>query len=191
MEGMYAHLHSYRDTGYQEGGDESIKFETAFVAPGKMYFRYSAGGDTDYFCAPGVMGFPAAQPEIGMQAATRPTWMATASINGKAEKNSLELEIAGFTGISRSTAYNVPTMLFPSYAGRRFDELTNPVVAGTQRVNGVECMIVDGKESKLWIGKQNLALYKVKDKDIDNSMTVYKPELNPKISDKVFVFRQP
>jgi len=52
-----------------------------------------------------------------------PTWMADAFINGKAEQDSLELEIAGFTGVSRSIAYNIPTMLSSDAASRQSHNL--------------------------------------------------------------------
>lgn len=95
MEAMYSHLRSYRDTGVETGHESKVTLKTAFIRPGKMYFRYTDTRSTNYFCASGTMALPSALPAIGRSPDRTPTWMAQSVFNGKVERDSLELAIAG------------------------------------------------------------------------------------------------
>ncbi len=55
-EALYLRLKSYRDTGFENSSEGKITFETDFVRPGKMYFKYESRQGANYFCAPGAMG---------------------------------------------------------------------------------------------------------------------------------------
>ena len=193
MEDMYARLRSYSDTGVYTSGRTRITFKTFYKAPGKMYFEFTNGAATYYFCAGGKRGVPPPFPDLPRDKDSRkPTWLADAYINGEVERDSLELEIAGFTGVSRSTAYNIPTMLFPEAGGRRFHDQKGAQIAGKERVGSEVCYVIKGEDQTLWVGTHTFTLYKLEEPSGSRTeTTTYLPKLNPRIADGQFVFRRP
>ncbi|HWD37926.1 MAG TPA: hypothetical protein VG944_03705, partial [Fimbriimonas sp.] len=71
-------------------------------------------------------------------------------------------------------------MLFPEAAGRRLHETKNTKILGTATIGGHKCAVIDGDDVELWIGKRDLALYKLKGKDL-GWVTEYKPLLNSNV----------
>lgn len=193
MERMYASLHSYSDTGILSAGDQTIRFRTVYQAPGKMYFEYKQKGELVYFCAPGVKGFEKQDPVFPSKPSVRkPTWMADSYLLGQTERDSLSLTIAGFTGISRGTAYEVPTMLYPPAVGVAFHDLKAPKIVRRERIAGERCYVVQAEDATLWIGIQTHALRKLQRAGSDGPETfVYRPQLNPKVDPRFFIFRHP
>jgi len=191
MESMYARLKSYSDTGM---GPRGITFKTVYEAPGKFYFWYSEGW---YICANGRMGKELTHAgDLPVREADRKKgWLATAWVQGKVETDLLEFEIAGFTGISLATAYVVPTMLFPSYAGRVFSRMPQWQLLPSERYDGEMCYVVHSpdEDTTLWISQSRLALRKESESSLDGGHDVitYKPQLNPKVDERVFVFKRP
>jgi len=92
----------------------------------KFYFKFTEGSETNFICASGQKN-PAYHGNAAGQA-----WLASAYVQGKVEQDTIELEIAGFTGISMGTAYNVPTMLFPGSGGFYFHDMKDAEVIRTE-----------------------------------------------------------
>lgn len=191
MEAVYSNLRSYSDTGT---GPNGITFRTYFEAPGKLFFEYKEGADTSFICAAGEKGYEVPEPGFPAPTSKKLVWMADAFVLGSVERDTLELQIAGFTGISMGTAYNVPTMIFPEMAGRQFHESTDAKLLRTEKIAGQECYVVDSKkdETTLWIAVSTYALLKIEERSYPpTQVTTYSPVLNGKIPKGVFVFKPP
>jgi hypothetical protein len=209
MEHTYANLRSYEDTGEFETTDLGfltgekhqihLRFKTEFKAPGKLYFRFQDGRMLGILCARGQRGKAKIDPELVgyMKPDDRIQWLAetffkgeNALRKGEKDRNSLELEIWSFTGVSFGTSYNVPTMIFPETFGRRFDEMQDAAIVGSETLEGEECYVVKSQKERrtLWIGENSSALYRIL-KRIDGEpdrVTTYHPTLNPAIKDSAF-----
>jgi len=184
MEQTYAQLLSYRDSGVCKCGDEQTTFETAYKAPGKLFFQFTDGRLTDYVRSSGVTGL--GDSDAAYQ---KPTLLAEFYRGEATGQDTLVNGLARFAGTSRFTSMIVPAMLIPGLGGRPFHELSNPVVKGTERVDGHDCVVVDGDFAKLYIGKLDNALYKAVDRDLQEIIT-YHPVLNPKVADGLFAFKK-
>ncbi len=180
---MYSHLKSYSDEGAQDSKLQKITFKTVYKSPGKLYFQYT---DTRKFLSKTDTWFLYSSGKKDLKGA----WLANAYLFGKVEHKPLTLEIAGFTGISRGTAYLVPTMLFSGIGGRMFHDSKDAVVLRNETMGGESCYVVNSKKDNitLWISTKSLALRQVIEL---GETTTYKPRLNPKVDDKVFAFPAP
>ncbi|HWD41880.1 MAG TPA: hypothetical protein VG944_23775 [Fimbriimonas sp.] len=207
MEQKYAKLQSYQDVGEYTAIDEDLRsgrkfnvhlrFKTEFKAPAKLCFKFEDGKKSGVLCSKGQKGKATLDPDLAgvIKPSNRTVWLADSILSGKKERNSLELEIASFAGVSYGTAYNVPTMLFPKIGGRQFHDLQDAAIIGTEAFDGEKCYLVESqsRQETLWIGTKTLALRRIVERSPGEAdeVTVYHPVFNPKIPDSVFKLSPP
>jgi hypothetical protein len=215
---MYKGLKTYEDTGQvvqtmTVGGRRTVSrqpFETRFQRPDRFYYQFK-GSVT-----------PGAEP--------RSTYAVWADGSGKVrshwdlmggdqEQPSLDMALAGPTGISGGSAIKVPSLLLVLPPARWLTEFEKDFkIAGREQVDGVECYriertnlpekfteteIPDAQKTKLrtkatafviWIGVKDSALRKVLEgTDFGEfqaeSVTTYSPKLDAPIDAERFKFR--
>jgi len=82
------------------------------------------------------------------------------------KKESLEMGIAGATGISGGSAYTIPRLLMPTIDGWVLTELTKTNLAGKEIFEGELCyrikgLDLDGDLTEVWISKKDFLIRKV------------------------------
>jgi outer membrane lipoprotein-sorting protein len=174
---MYANLKSYRDTGEVKGKNT---FRTMYKAPGKLYFAFTET-DNPYLGPRGPWFFCSTKDGN-----------ADSYFLGKVEHRSLQLQIAGFTGVTLGAVVVVPTLFYPDMNWRTFSEDAQAKVLRREQAGGEMCFVVKTSRYTAWIGSQTFALHKL-ETQIAKALftTIYKPELNPKLDDSAFVFKAP
>lgn len=197
MSHRYGTFSSYEDVGIvvstidrATGGDiEKKPFKTFFARPRLFRFEW-----IDYFpwkdgrlyviWSNGRAAFSYSQPDR------------------YEEKESLELAIAGATGISRGAAYTIPTMLMNDRSGFTFTDLNNPKLANEEMFEGELCYHVTGRHSSgalydLWISKRDYLLRKSRNESKYEDYTAIEEEIhrnikiNQPIAKNVFEFQPP
>ena len=219
MEAVYASLVTYSDQGsvisiFSEKGqpDENdvVTFETHYLRPGKLHFRFLtsypgelttfeivAAGKKKVFKYHGVEGG-------AWQAAD---WIAHLGQNGKFEPPiALNDAIASCTGISSCCAYTVPTMLFPGGSGLYFHQMSDSKILGTEVIDNHPCYRFSSLKyrEQFWIDCKSLLLRKiVEETDLGadpahsnaeqtcEATTYYQPDINGKIDAKSFIVPTP
>jgi len=191
----YAAISSYQDSGVVEtiGGaslparSTDIFFKTYFTRPRKLRFEWtdysplsSVGRNIVWSDGVKTFGFYSFEPD-------------------KIEtKESLELGIAGATGVSRGSAHTVPNLLTNEIGGFSLAELTKLTLKGQEQFEGEDCFVLEGYHPngeawQLWIGKKDFLLRKLRTKstngefeeeihraiktDIEISEAVYHPKI--------------
>ena len=114
-------------------------------------------------------------------------------------EQSLDMAIAGATGVSAGSAHNVPRLLMPDkVSGWSWSQLTSPVVVGADIVDQVKCDRITGtayKDSQMtiWIGQADHLIRKlVQTATIDSqtdtftTTTTYHPRPNAKLTARNF-----
>lgn len=195
----YGNLDSYQDRGivttYILG--ETIRqlperpFTTAFVRPGKFRFEY--------------------QDQFGVLIKR----LRTAYIVWKDGENlahyfrlepeersleSLDLGIAGATGVSGRSAHAIPSLLLPNLiSGRKPTDIPSPARETDQIFDGYDCFIISGgtttSSSKLWVSKDDFLIRKIEkyfNRQIEaRSVIVYDPIVNISIDRELLEFDAP
>ncbi len=213
---VYRNCASYRDTGtagtiFFEKGKESFRskltFTTAFRRPDRFRFEYKAdmlenmpGGGGLLMKAMGLFVNREDRYIVHSDASGVRTWW---SINKPKEQKeeSLDMALAGATGVSKGTAHNIPALLFPwGVTGRKVTFLKEPVLLEDAVQDGFPChRISEGKPEAgagtvLWIDKASLLIRRIDEKStLDSGTTteetiLHKPETNCEIPDRELAF---
>ncbi len=97
-------------------------------------------------------------------------FMGIAGQNKYYKMKSDEMALASATGVSSGVAFNVPMRFLQVENDSRplFSQLTDPVVLGTQVLNGQDCYVLSGAsnvsvDNKFWISKDNFLIVKFYD----------------------------
>jgi outer membrane lipoprotein-sorting protein len=86
----------------------------------------------------------------------------------------LGLLVAGAIPVSRTTAHTIPRLLSDDVKGIRVDELKGLKTIGTDRSDGVECVVLigylsSGNERKVWIGRIDHLIRRIEDRSKDGT----------------------
>jgi len=195
MAEVYADCKSYRDSGMvktlfiKAGGKETIEkpFTTAFVRPDRFRFEFEQTGN------------PQSRYIVWSKGKDVQTWWDVKP--GIKKTESLELALAGATGVSGSSAHTIPSLLLPKeVGGRRLTNVTDLKRGEDGKLEKIECFRIEGKYGDhpitLWIEKESFLVRQI-DKQVkfDNfrteQTTTYDPTIDKEITDKMLEFDPP
>ena len=154
MLATYESSKSYSDTGNLTCGDSQISFITRFKRPGKFYFEFTSKNYIEGRHVLWCPGLTDAKSSGGRYMKTF-TWD---SINRTIERNTLGLQVAGFTGISLRTACTVSNMILPKEIGAtQFAGIVDMKLEKPDTIRGIACDVVFSEKSqtRLWIGHKS------------------------------------
>ncbi len=188
----YANCKTYRDSGVvttlfvQDTGNRTVEkpFKTAFVRPDQFRFEYKDGTSRYIIWSKGK--------EL------RTWWDVKPGIE---KPESLQLAVAGATGVSSGSAARIPAMLMPDQLGG----WGGIHISGAKRIDDgklekVECFRVEGKYVNnpitLWVDKKSHLVRRVDEHTkFDNfrteQTTTYDPVIDGEITDKMLEFDPP
>jgi outer membrane lipoprotein-sorting protein len=191
----YAGCKTYRDSGVvktvfvQNTGNRTVEkpFSTAFVRPDRFRFEYK---------------------ETGNQKSRYIIWSNGKDVQtswdikpGIQKPASLDLALAGGTGVSSSSAHTIPALLMPDkVSGRSLTSITDLKRAEDGKLEKVECFRIDGTYADapitLWIEKKSYLVRRIDEqRKFDNfrteQTTTYEPSIEDKIADKMLEFDPP
>jgi hypothetical protein len=164
---LYASMNSYMDSGYvtttfvETGRLRRISFSTLYQKPSLFRFAFSTPHPhppLNYIVTQHVVGFDGIE---GYSLTKKyDSSQALKSIN------SLELVVAGATGISSGSAHTIGRLLLPEVGGLSILELVSPQLEDEMDIDGITCYSIaarhpQGGEWELWIEKEALLLRKV------------------------------
>ncbi len=192
MSKTYADCKTYRDSGVvttlfvQDTGNRTVEkpFKTAFVRPDQFRFEYKDDASRYIIWSKGK--------------ALQTWWDVEPGIEKPA---SMQLAVAGATGVSAGSASRIPGLLMPDQLGG----WGGIHVSGAKRIDDgklekVECFRVEGKYVKkpitLWIDKKSYLVRRVDGQTkFDNfrteETTTYDPVVDGEITDKMLEFDPP
>ncbi|MBA2431208.1 MAG: DUF2092 domain-containing protein [Chthoniobacterales bacterium] len=185
MVAAYSSARSYSGTTFVRylNADGSERFHVAFKI---------------WFLRPSSIRLDAESKKEGALPRREVLWSDGATIRtwstGKPVVAQSKIKIAG-SGMFGTYAYHVPTMLEESYAGtRRLHELSAPMLAGDEIVEGVDCYHIrggwEGDEYEVWLGKEDHLVRKITATYSDHQLEEIHREvsLNAEIAPDVFRF---
>jgi len=191
MTTAYATAKSYEDVGLVQdipsGGStpEPVNsFKTYFVRPGKFRFEWE---DV----------FPAGERNIlwseGKGVFAYWSWA------GLEKQESLEMAIAGATGVSRGAAHTVPTLLMKEIGGFRLNELQRLALVREERFEDTDCYVVRGFHPfgfpiDIWIAKSDFLIRRERETNNDGRVEEEirrSINLNQPIASEVFQYTPP
>jgi outer membrane lipoprotein-sorting protein len=181
MAETYATCKSYRDSGVvtndfgpRPGSAATYPrhvdvkpFRTAFVRPDRFRFEYD---DTT----------PEKPYIIWAKAGDVRTWWHVKP--GEETQTSLEMAVAGATGVSSGSAHTIPALLLPQkVGGRRLMALTDLKRLPDETLDKTACFKLEGmfvnRPTTLWLDKATFLLVRmVQDSGLTLGTTVYKPQ---------------
>ena len=186
MEAAYGALASYSDVTTvkylnPDGTDRSmVEFKMWFARPAR--FRADA-------LTTRPDGSPPKREVMWTDGQNARSWS-----TGKAVTNLTKIQLAG-SGMFGTYAYHIPTLLEPSYAGKkRLHELGAPTLRGDEAVEGVDCYRIQGQfftdPYELWLGKRDLLVRKLVASYAGHQMEeIHRNiEANPALPGEVFKF---
>jgi outer membrane lipoprotein-sorting protein len=196
MAEVYAGCESYRDTGVVKtvfvlaAGNQTVEkpFKTAFVRPDRFRFEYTAqrGGRQDRYI-------------VWREGKEVQTWWDVKP--GVMKPESLELALAGATGVSGGSAHTVPALLLPKdIGGWRLTDLTEAKRAEDAMIDKVDCAQIEGKfgnaSMTVWIDKKTFLVRRIDSKKkfekfSTEETTTYDPVIDDEIPDKSLEFDPP
>jgi outer membrane lipoprotein-sorting protein len=196
MAKVYADCKSYRDTGVvktmfvEATGNRTVEkpFKTAFVRPDRFRFEYTEkrGGREDRYI-------------VWRKGKEVQTWWDVKP--GVEKPESLDLALAGATGVSSSSAHTIPALLHPKeVSGRRLTEVTGAKRIEDAKLDKADCFRVEGKFADspmtLWIDKKMFLVRRIDSQQrFDNfsteETTAYDPVIDDEIPDKALEFDPP
>lgn len=201
MAKTYASCRTYQDRGkvqitfIEPKGSriQEICFSTAFVRPDRFRFEYL---DWDFFKQQRHF-------IICEEGATVKAWWDIEP--GVKTPKSLELALAGATGVSAGSAHTIPALLLPEeVGGKRLTDLLEPSLAADEAVSGEDCYVIKGhflaKDKKVpttvWISKKShLVLQTERRTDFDNfstiQVTTYMGRINEEVPAASLAFNPP
>ena len=162
VEARYQALTSYSDTGWTTRihrlHERRCTFETSYVAPDQ--FRFAFETPHPYW----RLRHRVARHVFG--SADGALYDYDRSYSGAESletPESLELAVAGATGISDGTAHTIASLLFPDVRGFRLSDLQRLRFRRTRVIDGVACIAISGLHPRAgrytaWFGAQDLML---------------------------------
>ena len=155
MAASYAKCETYSDTGTatttlttSDGIHKSAKpFTTSFVRNGSFRFQFSESG------APNSLYV------VWTDGNSVLTWW---GLNQKkTSESSLELALAGATGVSGGSAHTVPALLIPNQVGgREITDIRHPTRGADASIDDAQCFVIHGSYADspitLWIEKRQI-----------------------------------
>lgn len=154
----YQSLNSYADTGSavirhtrsDNPMEERIEFNTLYQRP--QQFRFEWTRSPDRWTSGGRFVVGSDGDEV---------WSDYPWRNGqRVQERHLAAAVGGATGISSDTVTTISAMLINGAWGFRPERLLEPAVSGRELVDGVECIVLTGKDSagrdnRIWVGAKD------------------------------------
>ena len=192
MSKTYAGCKTYGDSGVvktlfvQDTGTRTVEipFKTAFVRPGQFRFEYKNGTDRHIIWSKGKD--------------VRTWWDLQPGIQ---KPESLQLAVAGATGVSSGSAARIPAMLMPD----KLEGWGGVHIRDAKRIEDgpldeVECFRLEGKyvddPITLWIDKKSYLVRRIDEQATFDTfrtqmMTTYEPVIDGEITDELLEFDPP
>jgi outer membrane lipoprotein-sorting protein len=196
----YAGCKTYRDSGvvrtafFEDTRNRIVEkpFTTAFVRPDRFRFEYKETQTS-------VWGMRQSRYIVWSDGKAVQTWW---DVGARLEKpESLDLALAGATGVSGGSAHTIPALLLPDkVSGRRLTNITELRRAEDGKLEKVECFRIEGKYADvpitLWIDKKSYLVRRIDEQEkFDNfrteEATTYEPIIDEKITDEMLEFAPP
>lgn len=195
MATAYAGCESYADSGLVKTvftsarGKRTVErpFRTAFVRPDRFRYEYSSGGD------------PEQRYTVWRKGKEVRTWWFVDP--GVERSQSLNLALAGATGVSDGSAHTIPALLLPrEVSGRRLLDMTDVRRLDDERLAGVDCFRIAGLYADdpmtLWIDRKSFLVRQILKHDQFSDFstvatTTYDPVVNTTIPDGDLAFDPP
>jgi outer membrane lipoprotein-sorting protein len=185
MASTYATCKSYRDSGavtnfFSPQHIDVRPFRTAFVRPNEFRFEYD---DPD----------PEKPYIVWAKGDEVRTWWYVKP--GVQNPSSLELGIAGATGVSGGSAHTIPNLLLPDQiGGRSIASLTDLTRLPDDAVDDTPCFKLQGKfadqPTTLWLEKETYLIRRIaEDTKLTRTTTVYRPEVDKEIPAEELAFK--
>lgn len=198
MEKTYSSCKSYRDSGVvktvyitaKEKRTEERPFTTAFVRPDRFRFEYRRGiegprgGESRYIVWRNG-------PEVETWWDFRP---------GFAKPESLNMGLAGATGVSGGSAHRIPALLLSEVEGRRLTEIKDARRIDDATFDNVDCFRIEGKflddPMTLWIDKASFLVRKIDEQNDfgdfqTEETTTYDPVVDGEVPEELLAFNPP
>jgi len=168
---LYAACSTYHDVGVvNTEGDSAgnvVKFKTYFARPSKFRFQWTSHHPA--FGAERSQTFNIVWSD-GIR--SRSYYRGDDPEAVEEEEESLELAIAGATGVSSGAAVNVPALLLVDIRAdcRSLLELTDLVLVREEEIHGHWCYVVEGgyeigrRDTELWIDKESFSLRRISER---------------------------
>ena len=193
MAKTYSTCKSYRDSGVvktifiQLWGKRTAEkpFTTAFVRPDRFRYEYRDNSHTNpnsYI--------------VWRKAQEVQTWWFINSVVEKQE--SLDMALAGATGVSGGSAHTIPALLLPNeIGGRRITDITEMKRVDDVKLEKTDCFRIEGKfagnPTTLWIDKVTFLIRRIDERKQFksfrvNETTIYDPAINCEVTDKMLEF---
>lgn len=188
---VYRSAKSYRDTGaitaFDADGEserDHVTFKTAYVRPGRFRFEWREPWPIDGTVRRVVWS-------DGRE--SRTWWQVPLGDDLDEQEPSLELAIAGATGVSRGTAHAIPSLLLsPHVDGRSIKDLVRPRIERDTTLDQRRVWVVAGINGScllhVYVDQETLLILRIdesqsEDHGLLDSTTTYRPELDPNITD--------
>lgn len=189
----YAKCKSYRDSGVvktvfiRPDRQRTVEkpFTTAFVRPGRFRFEYKDDKERRYI--------------VWRNGKDVQTWWDI--IPGIEKEASLDLALAGATGVSSGSAHTVPALLIPNeVSGRRLTGITEAKRIEDTKLDKVDCFRIQGPYAgspvTIWVEKETFLVRRIdSQKTFDDfrteETTTYEPVIDGEISDEMLEFNPP
>jgi outer membrane lipoprotein-sorting protein len=195
MSMVYATCKTYRDTGIVKSDivhalgktTENKPFETAFIRPDRFRFEFSRG-------TPKTNRYLVWSKGKDVQT----WWYLKPGVNKPA---SLNMALAGPTGVSGGSAHTVPALLMPTAVqGNRISKMTDAKRLADAKHNNADCFRVEGMYGNIphtvWLDKKTFLILRIDSQPpIPNAQvevtTTYEPVINGEISESLLAFDPP
>ena len=196
MNHTYSSCQTYHDTGVvtttfiQSSGNwiDEKPFLTAFVRPDRFRFEYQeTQSSVEYRYIiwrnnAEVLSWWDVKPGIGTE-------------------ESLDMAIAGATGVSSGSAHMIPTLLLPNeISGRRLTDITEARRIADTEIDSVNCYRIQGKYADdsitIWIEADTFLVRRIETQHAftdfsTETVTTYTPAVNGVVTDDMLAFNPP
>jgi outer membrane lipoprotein-sorting protein len=197
MAKAYAACKSYQDSGNVKtvfvwaDRNRTVEkpFTTAFVRPDRFRFEYKEKEG----------GGPERRHIVWRKGKEVQTWWDVQP--GVEKPESLEIALAGATGVSGMSAHTVPALLLPKeVGGRRLTDITEAKRIDDAKLDKVDCFCIEGKFGgnpiTLWIDQKTFLVRRIDaqqkfDDFRTETTTTYDPAIDEEIPDKKLEFDPP
>lgn len=198
MAKTYAECKSYRDSGIVKTvfirvwsrWTKELVFNTAFIRPDRFRFEYyekdCINEEKDLYI-------------VWRKGNEIRTWWDIKP--GTENPPSLDLAVAGATGVSDCSAHTIPALLLPDeISGRRLTDITEASRIEDAKLDETECFRVHGNfgdsPTTLWIEKKTYLLRRIDDetkfKDFQTvRTTTYEPVVDGEVADNLLEYNPP
>jgi outer membrane lipoprotein-sorting protein len=197
MAQVYADCASYRDSGVvrtlfiDPKGNHTVEkpFTTAFVRPGRLRFEYREKR--------GLLGQDSRHIVWSDGRETQSWWDIAPGVR---KEESLDMALAGATGVSGGSAHTIPSLLLPEVKGLRLTDITEVRQVENAKLGESECFRIEGKLSQspttLWIDKSSFLVRRIDERHqlstfSTEETTTYDPVINGEIGEEMLAFAPP